>query len=325
MAHTRSVYNAPNLLYEGCMLLKYEGLVEETRNGTATTIPDPVVITVHNPMERVVFDPVRNANHFFHVMEFVWMMAGERDVRWIAQFNSNMANYADEGTTINHGAYGHRWRKMFNRDQLVAVVALLKQDVTTRRAVLGMWDPRFDMDPHADLPCNTHIYFRWDVEMECLDMTVCNRSNDLIWGMAGANIVHMTFLHQIICEAVGVDIGNYNVMTNNLHIYDNVPEIGYYMDRIVGPEDRYEDGLESHMDILQDGDLHEFLVSCEHFISNPGGTHNDWMGSVAQPMYHSYMQRKSKKGDGHAIAETIAAPDWRLACLEWIERKESAC
>ena len=324
MAETRTIYNAPDLLFEGAMLLRTYGIKQDSRNGPVVSMPRPTVVTVCNPLERVIFDPVRNANHFFHVMEFIWMMAGSRDVRWISQFNSNMLTYADEGSTINHGAYGHRWRQMFNLDQIAAVVTMLRKDPTTRRAVLGMWDPRFDLTPHNDLPCNTHIYFRY-TDDECLDMTVCNRSNDLIWGMAGANIVHMTMLHQLICEAVGVDIGSYHVMTNNLHIYESVPEYDYYMNRMLGVDDRYGTVLgDAHVDLLQGDSLHEFFRQCEEFVTGKTGQMNPWLAEVASPIYFSYMQRKSKKGDGHAIAENIAATDWRLACLEWIERKESA-
>ena len=36
-----------------------------------------------------------------------------------------------------------------------------------------------------DVPCNTHAYFAINAEGS-LDLTVCNRSNDLVWGCLGA-------------------------------------------------------------------------------------------------------------------------------------------
>lgn len=88
-----------------------------------------------------------------------------------------------------------------------------------------------------DVCCNTNIYFRIREEHRSLeysdkylDMTVCNRSNDLIWGLLGANIVHMSFLQEYMAVRLGVEIGHYHTMTNNLHVYTDsnsgwIPEV----------------------------------------------------------------------------------------------------
>ena len=73
-----------------------------------------------------------------------------------------------------------------------------------------MWDAKKDLthlNISKDLPCNTHVYF--SIRDGFLDMTVCNRSNDLIWGCCGANAVHMSYLQEYVAIMCGVDIGFY--------------------------------------------------------------------------------------------------------------------
>ena len=47
-----------------------------------------------------------------------------------------------------------------------------------------------------EIPCNTAIYFK--VREGKLNMTVSNRSNDVIWGTFGANVVHMSILQEYV-------------------------------------------------------------------------------------------------------------------------------
>ena len=92
-----------------------------------------------------------------------------------------------------------------------------------RRAVLEMWDAEGELrmaNSCKDHPCNTHIYF--NVRDNILDMTVCNRSNDMIWGALGANAVHMSILQEYIASHIGARVGIYTQFSNNLHAYTEV-------------------------------------------------------------------------------------------------------
>lgn len=52
-----------------------------------------------------------------------------------------------------------------------------------------------------------------------IDMTVTNRSNDMILGMLGANACHFSFLQEYMAARLGVRVGVYNQFTNNMHVY----------------------------------------------------------------------------------------------------------
>lgn len=314
--------NAPHLYTEMINAMNIHGVKEQSRNGEVYTIEDAVHLTMLEPTERVLFDPIRDCNPFFHVMEFVWMMAGSKDVGFIEKFNSKYRQYAD-GDHV-HGAYGHRWLQHFGYvNQISAVIDILKRDRSSRRAVLGMWDPQWDLEPHNDLPCNTHIYFRVDTENR-LNMTVCNRSNDIIWGMLGANIVHMTYLHELISRCTGIPLGLYHVFSHNAHVYKELPKFKEIM-QTRAPVDYYTDKHIEPYPLLREGENLEMLLSDCHslvhgLLEKP---FTRWVAEVVLPMYGAWMARKDKISDGSDEVKNIAAEDWRLACSEWINRRGS--
>jgi len=240
--------NVNEALGEGLSLLKKVAVKAPSRNGEVLVAPGPVITEYENPKDRVLFSPLRDANPFFHLMEALWMLGGHNDVAWPQQFNSKFGLYSDDGLTV-HGAYGHRWRNHFGQDQLNHIIRLLRTEPTTRRAVLAMWHPEGDLWKRGtaypasgvDLPCNTHIYF--SIGLTGLDMTVCCRSNDIIWGAYGANAVHMSILQEYIAAAIGVPVGSYFQFSNNFHAYTN----------ILAPE-KYQEMIDSAYDYDYYGD-----------------------------------------------------------------------
>lgn len=312
--------NVPDAYAEAITKMHIWGEEEDSRNGPVITSPDPVYLEIRNPRQRVLFDPVRDCNPFFHVMEFVWMVAGEDDVRWIEQFNKGFRAYVDPGTNFLHGAYGKRWIHHFGTNQIRRVAEMLKADPTTRRAVISMWDSRVDLDSHADLPCNTQIMFRYTEGM--LDMTVINRSNDLIWGMLGANAVHMTYLHELVAFMAEIPLGMYRVFTNNLHVYKNMPrfeDIWATRERL----DLYSEKSCRPIELLYVSETYnDLFIDCYNLIhgvkDNP---RTNWMAWVAKPMCQAYCERLLG-GDGLEHVDKIGAPDWKIACIQYTQRRE---
>lgn len=202
-------------------LLRTDGVFRQSRNGSVTMFKQPVVTQYEFPMERVIFWPQRDANPFFHIYESLWMLDGRNDVAGVARYAKQMAEYSDDGETLR-GAYGHRWRKHFEFDQLEQIIAQLKANHNDRRAVLSMFDAKHDLGHNTkDIPCNISATFQIGVDGR-LDMMVFNRSNDIIWGAYGANAVHFSVLQEYIALNVGVHVGRYWQVSANFHAYDNV-------------------------------------------------------------------------------------------------------
>jgi hypothetical protein len=304
--------NVPHLYAEAIEVMRAAGQPENSRNGPVLTIPEPVTLTLYDSTQRVLFDPIRDANPFFHVMEFVWMMAGSNDVEFVAQFNKGMRKYSDDGKTF-HAAYGHRWRKAFGVDQIWAAVRMLKANPENRRIVVAMWSPQWDLEVNSkDLPCNTQLMLR--VVNGALDMTVINRSNDLIWGSLGANAVHMTMLHELIARAAGIRVGKYRVFTTNLHIYTEMPRFKELFAPTPVHDLYYKESLTPFPLLSQGETLGDFIVDCENFVyrKRRAGFNTRWMEQVVTPLFWSWQHREIHE---------IMALDWRLACQQWLERR----
>jgi len=308
--------------------LKVSGVRESSRNGDVLVFPEPVMTTYDRPDERVLFWPERDANPIFHLMESIWMLAGRDDVKFVEYFNSRMRNFSDDGVVLN-GAYGHRWRRRFGVDQLGVIIRELRRDPTSRRAVLSMWTPEADLCrlDSKDVCCNTQAYF--EIRGGRLNMTVLNRSNDIIWGAYGANAVHFSFLQEFIASALDVPLGVYRQFSHNLHLYTTLYDYTKYVDSppCAMNFDAYSQGIHTRP-VLDDSRWEAFLLECEKFCSNPFsgdfGYSHSFFREVAYPMAMVTKTRKEKTGDGWYWAERIQAPDWRLATVQWIERRENA-
>lgn len=297
--------------------MRVSGKLETSRNGDVKAIPSPVFLTIEKPECRVLIDPVRQCNPYFHLAEAIWMFAGKRQLEWLLKYNKRMLEYSDDGIS-NFGAYGYRWRHQFYVDQICKVVELLREHPETRRAVIAMWDPEVDLAPGKDLPCNTHIYFRKTGNR--LDMTVCNRSNDLLWGMLGSNVVHMTMLHELIAWATESSLGRYQVFTNNLHVYTSLPNYQKIMDT-TQVNDIYRHCTSASL-LGESETLDEFLGDAERCVmtNNKTGYKTWWFRNVASPMLRAYEARLAG-GDETGYIEMIKSDDWRLACEKWKEWK----
>lgn len=204
------------LYFKGVTHLLMNHERQPSRAGDVWVAPGPVASVLKYPMRRVLFNEARNANPMFHLMEALWMLAGSEDVRFLTNFNSRMTEFSDDGVHLN-GAYGYRWRHFFGYDQLLEIIARLDADPYDRRVVLSMWDPGDMLIDSKDLPCNTHCYFR--VLGGRLDMLVSNRSNDIIWGLYGSNVVHFSMLQEFVARSLGLELGVMRTVSWNFHAY----------------------------------------------------------------------------------------------------------
>jgi len=194
----------------------------ETRNGPARVMNDPVTTEYRFPMNRVLLDKVRDANPFFHLFESLWILAGRRDVAFLKAFNKKIADYADNPEFF-HGAYGYRLCENSARgeDQITTAIQMLKKNKYDRRIMLQIWNSEQDLGQDSkDIPCNDMIKLR--VSNYGLDIIVFNRSNDMIWGAYGANVVQFSMLQEYIAAAAELPVGRYYQISSDFHVYEDV-------------------------------------------------------------------------------------------------------
>jgi thymidylate synthase len=333
-------------LLHGIALLTKEGIFEKTRNGAALVMPYPVMTVNKRPMQRVSVNPKRNANPFFHLMESLWMLAGRNDSDFLNEFVGDFGKrYAEEDGHL-HGAYGFRWRRHFDIegggengpvDQLGTVVHMLVANPDDRRVVISMWDPMADLAADKkDIPCNTHIYPRvrggdtYDhaflgnipdpaAPPRVLDLTVCCRSNDAVWGAHGANVVHFSVLQEYLAAKIGVGVGTLYQLSNNYHVYEDAlnkiwpasPEGTDFYRHPVTPT-----SIVTHAFGI-DADLDNFFGAAWHCTVYA----NEFFNKVAVPMRKSYnlWRQKDTLGARNALVDAIVC-DWTLAAAAWYQR-----
>ena len=361
--HQIDVRNVNEALPLGIAYLQRHGAWEDTRAGRALVAPGPVATVYAHPRERVMFSALRDANPFFHVGEALWMLAGRRDAAFLNNFVRDFgARFAEPDGTI-HDAYGYRWRHAFGFDQLDAVVSHLSVTPGSRQAVVQMWDCTVDSATggEEDLtgtwktrPCNTHAYLRirntdWKVGAvqevgnegtnvvdQVLDITVLCRSNDIVWGLAGANAVQFSILQEYLAARLDVGVGTYTQFSNNYHIYEDQllrlrgsppaqrkPGDKLWDDRYSSVPGMVPQPLVHDADSFDEELLHLLCVYERPDQAQLGrDMDNQFLSTTVWPMLNSHRAWKDKRpGDALSWCHAIAAPDWRAAATEWIERR----
>lgn len=324
-----------------------------SRYGAVIRIMDPVIITYTHPRERVLFNVGRDVNPFANLFESLWMISGRNDLDPIAYFTPRFKEFSDDGGITQPDTYGYRWRKHFGWDQIKASIEELRRDPNSRRVVISMWDPgyKYDcIDEHYSevsegdfgrmtspegtkgVPCNLEVLF--EVVDKAVNMTVFNRSNDLVLGALGANVVHFSFLLEYVACALGLDVGKYHQVTNNLHVYTNNWEPEKWLEGRLR-ETSYEGTSGNVVKVatspllfsLAEQSVDEFDKECAEFVDDHGVNQinqNYFLEHIAGSMIAAFKLHKERMYE-EALA-MLTGPsreniDWIVAAREWIERR----
>jgi thymidylate synthase len=201
-----------------------------------------------------------------------------------------------------------------------------------------------------DRPCNTHVYFRVRetstyypepvhnaddrtgrrVTNTVLDMMVSCRSNDIVFGAYGANAVHFSILQEYMAGRIGVQVGKMEQVSFNYHAYvDVLQRVGCptsletYAGHQLKPRHMGNDWDSWDRDLNYFMSWHKALV--EAGVTETGKVYsNHWFKDTAEPMFVSHFKYKNAMHkEARQIAETIAASDWRFACLQWFDHRSN--
>lgn len=236
------------------------------------------------------------------------------------------------------------------KDQLSILIDHLLKNPNSRRAVLQMWNVQDDLmkiDTSKDVCCNLSAVFEVVTDQEQLyagvnhktlppgtpikgtgpqlNMTVYNRSNDLIWGTLGANAVHFSFLQEYVAAALGVEVGDYNQITTNLHVYTD--KFNYHdWSAQRGPSDydntyKYFEEQEHYVPLVRD--INQFEIELGRFLdNNETVVQEPFLKNVAQPMCLAF--RHHKERDYNRAIESVKrvdSLDWAQAGFNWLTKR----
>jgi thymidylate synthase len=322
--------------------LSWNAVEEDSRAGRVLVHPTPVTTVYERPWERVLFCETRDANPFFHLFEAMWMLAGREDAVWLDRYVHDFSERFAEPDGRIHGAYGHRWRRIFpalwvlvpTSDQLRVLADLLRREPTTRQAVLTMWSPQLDLcAPTQDRPCNTHCYFQYRPRADQLDMTVLCRSNDVVWGAYGANAVHMSVMHEYVSAMAHMRQGAMYQVSNNWHAYKNVLDKMLPGGLNVPDCDRYRMAEAQDPPLLLNRPLFhvgwdwaKFQEELDRWMVTPSATRYSWSHSIFRDLLvpmsvvHDHARHRDWRG-AMDRCQQIRHPDWQQACVQWVGRR----
>lgn len=341
--HLIQVRNAPGAFHGGLHAIMQIGEERTSRAGDVLCSAFPVTTHYTHPVECVIFDEDRDANPFFHLMEAVWMLAGEDSTQFISSFNAGIARFAEDDGRF-HGAYGKRWRSHWKEmvdigpavegrkmqaarpvNQLNDIAQNLIERPDCRRQVLCMWDPLVDRDrTKRDIPCNFAVHFQRQTS-SALDMTVFCRSNDIVWGCYGSDVVTFSILQQYMAARIGCDVGNYWQVSDNWHGY--VDTIKPLLDKL--EPDFYDPYSVCDVTPYQlKGDMDAFDADLQILMSGGAiGYQHSFTKRILEPMRQAYEYFRAQEAPlRYTMAlETLGrmpeGSDWRLACEQFIQRR----
>lgn len=273
---------------------------------------------------------------------------GAYGYRW-RHADSGEVKYSSYQSGDGYGSGRVLTREPIIVDQLSILASHLLAKPDSRRAVLQMWNVEDDLqkiDKSKDVCCNTAAYFSvrtngagLDSEgtpkglhyalNSYLDMTVTNRSNDLTWGMLGANVVHFAFLQEYMAAKIGCGVGVYNQFTNNLHAYTSrwEPErwldgYGKYRDQHSPRCYSYEHDVKSTVPLVADSA--RFDKEVVEFIDFPEAGYNEpFLRDVATPMCVAFRHYKDHEyGLALEAMNYVKADDWMIAGVNWLKKRK---
>jgi hypothetical protein len=192
-------------------VIQTDGVRQDSRNGPVVSLAEPLTLITQQPTERVLLCPIRRANPFLFLLDGLSILSSVNFVKPLADIVPRFREYSDDGVLLR----AHYGKRLFG--QIPIAIELLREQANSRRVVMSIWD-RSDLGVESrDLPCNVTVNLR--IVGGALDLTVFNRSNDVFWGLLGANIVQFSFLQEYIASSLGLQVGRLYQITTNAHIY----------------------------------------------------------------------------------------------------------
>lgn len=150
--------------------------------------------------------------------EVAWFLLGTKDASFIREYAPIWDKFLEEDGTVA-GAYGHRWREHFGRDQVTDAIKALRFNHTDRRTVVMAWDPGADGlgRPSKNVPCP--LGFTLSIADGRLNSSLLIRSSDVFVGLP-YDVMGHALLMAAIAESVGnTELGTMGVTLAHPHLY----------------------------------------------------------------------------------------------------------
>lgn len=172
-----------------------------------------VTLQLLNSHNNLFVNDIRKLSYRFAIAEWLWIMFGHDDVKTIAQYNSHIVAFSDDGKTFN-GSYG-----VPVKQQWPYILGVLKKDIDSRQAILQIY--RTPAGVTKDVPCTLSIQFL--VRDKKLHTIATMRSSD-VWLGLPYDVHCFTQMGNVLAGQLGVEQGWFIIHLGSSHMYDRNDE-----------------------------------------------------------------------------------------------------
>ena len=158
----------------------------------------------------------RNISYNYLIGEILWYWSGRNDLEFIRHFSKFWDKISDDGVTSN-SAYGYVLQKKHGFNQIETIIDLLKQDPSSRRAILNFNTPNINVKDTKDEICTICLSFM--IRDNKLNCTTVMRSNDVVFGLT-YDLSYFILLQKYIADRLGVSYGSYTHYAFSMHVYE---------------------------------------------------------------------------------------------------------
>ena len=192
-----------------------DGIIYPSRNGQVKELLGTQLEVP--PNRSFLFHPGRKLSPIYAAAEFLWLLGSDPGGEMICHYAPSYKNYLNDGK-----AWGHYGMRLNREGQIQRVVDHLRADPDSRRAVVSMWVPTYDLRGPEDgkindIPCTLSIQFL--IRNDKLHTVVTMRSNDLWMGLPYDVFVFSGF-SRLIAEQLRLKMGTYYHNAGSSHIYE---------------------------------------------------------------------------------------------------------
>lgn len=138
-----------------------------------------VLLELERPLARLSRSETRG-RLFSSLGEFLWYLSRDNRLDFISYYISDYNDETEDGETI-YGGYGPRIFRQRCQDQMRNVVTQLRDNPTSRRAVIQIFNAEDIERRHTEIPCTCTLQFL--IRRNHLHMMTTMRSNDAYIGL----------------------------------------------------------------------------------------------------------------------------------------------
>lgn len=191
-----------------------------SRVGQSTNIDTKAIynvsVEIQNPTDRNITTHWRKWSKNYAEREWNWYLSANPSVQEIKKF-APMWDKMHSGNNIVNSNYGFQWSR---NKQLQKVIEQLQKNPNSRQAWITIYDGKEKDNYDFDTPCALAVGFDIKPNSESVDMTVCMRSNDLVYGFCNDQYC-FSKLQEHVAHLLNRPVGTYTHFAHDMHIYND--------------------------------------------------------------------------------------------------------